>query len=425
MTDYAKMSKAQLIEEIRRLQSTATPPGAAEARLVHELQVLQIELEMQNQELRKSQQQLEESRDRYFDLYDFAPAGYLTLSESGRVLEINLTGALMLGRERANIIGKPFSVFFPPDDGTAFYQHLKQAFSSAGYSECELKIEIPAGEPHYVGLRSTSDADTTDKPHICRTIMTDITAYKQSANRVQDSLLQNRLLMGRIYARQEMERRHLARELHDELGQWLTAIQAEAEAIRNSAGIERDPQIHAGAKAIVKCTAEVHEVIHKMMRRLRPSLMDALGLVDSLYELVAQWRRHHPQVDCDLALVGDLGGLSEPINITVYRIIQESLTNVAKHADASQVLLRLHRAPVTEPAVDTLLLTVEDNGKGMVPETATHGLGFLGMRERVIAMGGEFMVSSAPGQGVHIDVRLPLGSRFQQAEEDDLDPTLP
>jgi two-component system sensor histidine kinase UhpB len=122
-------------------------------------------------------------------------------------------------------------------------------------------------------------------------------------------------------------------------------------------------------------------------------------------------------VDCDLALVGDLSDLSEPINITVYRIIQESLTNIAKHADARRVLLRLHRAPATALTPDTLLLTVEDDGKGMVPETASHGLGLLGMRERVIALGGEFVVRGAPGQGVHIDVRLPLGSQFLHEEE--------
>jgi len=152
------------------------------------------------------------------------------------------------------------------------------------------------------------------------------------------------------------------------------------------------------------------------MRRLRPSLLDALGLADSLQELVAEWRARYPQVHCDLALNGDLGGVGDPLDITVYRVVQEALTNIAKHAQASRVSLRLQRIR-DAAAADTLLLSVSDDGKGMVPETSTRGLGLLGMRERVIALDGEFMLNCAPGQGVRIEVRLPLVNQLRHQEE--------
>ena len=541
--DPDAMSKSELVDQLNQLQTdTKTGLEQSEAQLLHELQVHQIELEIQNRELREAQQRLEEARDRYADLYDFAPMGYLTLDETGRTLEINLTGAAMLGDERANIIGKPFSARLALNDSQLFFLYLNRVFHSTGTSNIVTEVQIKRGDAeHDVRLETAPMKSTVGQDRTCRMVMTDIseqkrttkalqqtrsaqeallntipakvffkdkdlrytavsqgceglfghsaadilgktnfdliprkqaqglqrmdlsvllsgkperniehmvtnaegnqlfftislapyfspdgkaaglvgvsvdvTAIKEAEHLSQDLLRQNRLLTQQLFSLQEAERRHLARELHDELGQWLTAIQAEAAAICSSSGIEREPEIYANAQAIGNSATEVQSVIRRILQRLRPSLLDELGLTDSLQELAIQWRQHHPKIVFDLELDGNLGDLPEALNITLYRIIQEALTNIANHAQASHVKVWLRRIPGVASEPKHLLLTMQDDGKGMDPSLPIKGLGMLGMRERVIASGGDFISHSAPGQGVRIEIRLPL---VKQREE--------
>lgn len=539
--DHVGLSKSQLLDQLDQLQADSkTSLDQSKTHLLHELQIHQIELEMQNREMREVQQRLEEARDRYADLYDFAPMGYLTLEETGRILEINLTGAAMLGDERANIIGTPFSARLALNDSQLFFLYLNRVFRSTGTSNIVTELKIKrGGVEHDVRLESAPMTGTAGQSRTCRMVMTDIseqkrttgalqqtrsaqeallntipamtyfkdtdlrftavsqvfadffgrpaadilgktsfdltpreqaevfqridrsvllsgkplrnrertvsdargnlfflstslapyfgpdgktaglvgvsvdvTAIREAEQRSQDLLRQNRLLTQRLFSLQESERRHLARELHDELGQWLTAIQAEAGAICSSSGAEREPEIYANAQAIGKSATEVQSVIRRILRRLRPSLLDELGLNESLQELAIQWRQHHPKIVCDLELDGNLDDLPESLNITLYRIVQEALTNIANHAQASHVKVWLRRVPGEASAPEHLLLTVQDDGKGMDPRLPLKGLGMLGIRERVITSGGEFMSHSAPGQGVCIDIRLPVAQEM-------------
>ena len=396
----------------------------SKAQLSTDLQSYQIELEMQNRELREAQQQLEETRDRYAALYDYAPVGYFTLDKAGRVLEINLTGSAMLGVERAHLVGQPFITHIAEGDIHAFLQHLHDIFNTSGNIVTRLRIKAHGNQTSFVRLESiAANGENTG-----RTVMIDISQLKDAARRNLELLRENRLLTQNLFKLQEEERRYLARELHDELGQWLTAISAEVRAISNS--VSKDSSIYAGTQAIAESAGKMNEVIHNLLHQLRPALLDVLGLADSLCELKRRWCSHHPQTSCELVLEGELEGLSETVNITVYRIVQEALNNICSHAHASRVVVRLSReqgeapadnAPLPNmedalfpmvssavPVTDTLWLSVEDNGRGYNPGQQSGRLGLLGMRERAIAAGGEFTVHSAPGHGTHIDVRLPL-----------------
>src|SRR5665648_846302 len=108
--------------------------------LVHELQVHQIELEMQNEELRRAQSELEDALNRYSDLYDFAPLGYFTFDKNGSILDVNLTGAKKLGIERGNLVNKPFSLYIAPDFKDVFYLHLREVFNAQTQGACELRL---------------------------------------------------------------------------------------------------------------------------------------------------------------------------------------------------------------------------------------------------------------------------------------------
>jgi signal transduction histidine kinase len=212
--------------------------------------------------------------------------------------------------------------------------------------------------------------------------------------------------MKKLFHIQEKERRLIARELHDELGQWLTVIRVENEVIMNNAS--SDSMIAISARAINESTQKMNKIIHQILHQLRPVLLDTVGLIDALSELKRQWYVCYPQVILELKLNGELDKLSEPVNIAIYRIIQEGLTNIYKHAEATWAQIRLSRENGIEPADDCLLLTIEDNGKGYNTQQQFCGLGLLGMRERVIAMSGTLSVRSACNEGTEITIKLPI-----------------
>jgi glucose-6-phosphate-specific signal transduction histidine kinase len=224
---------------------------------------------------------------------------------------------------------------------------------------------------------------------------------EQAEARTKKLLDENRQLIQTSLTVQEEERRHLARELHDELGQCITAIQADAESIRDlSRG--KDERIVTRSGAILDVSARIYKVVHSMMQRLRPGILDDLGLVEALRDEISAWQDRHPEIECVFNVSGKLSTAGERINITIYRITQECLTNIAKYAQASHVVIDLAEQE------GRLLLAIVDDGRGMDLSGPRSGLGLIGMRERVEALGGEISLEAAEGQGVAVRITVPL-----------------
>jgi signal transduction histidine kinase len=226
---------------------------------------------------------------------------------------------------------------------------------------------------------------------------------EQAEAKTQNLFIENRMLVHASLVIQEEERKNLARELHDEMGQCLTAIQADAELIKDiSQG--KDERVATSAAAIMDVSSRVYDVVHSMMRRLRPTILDNLGLVEALKDEIDAWNSRNPETHCDFIYTGDLGHLDEHSNIMLYRIVQESLTNIAKHASADHVQVKINQHE------KQLQLSIEDNGKGVdLNDTGrSKGLGLIGMRERVETIGGDFEIQSAPGKGFLICISVPL-----------------
>jgi PAS domain S-box-containing protein len=156
-------------------------------KIIHELRVHQIELEMQNEELRRAQVELEESRHRYSDLYDFAPVGYFVFNKNGLVIDVNLTGTAMLGRERAGMIKKPFHLYVAGDYQDKFYLHRRKVFDTKAKQTCEVKLVRKDGSQLYALLESDAVEDDEGNPFQCRTAISDITAPKQAEEALQSS----------------------------------------------------------------------------------------------------------------------------------------------------------------------------------------------------------------------------------------------
>jgi len=220
--------------------------------------------------------------------------------------------------------------------------------------------------------------------------------------KTQQLLSENRLLIQKSLEVQEEERKHLARELHDELGQSLTAIQADAKSIKDLSA-DNDERIITSADAILNVSAHIYDVVHSMMHLLRPSVLDSLGLEEALKEEIDNWNKRNPEIKCAHSFQGDLSNLGEHINITIYRIIQECLTNITKHASARNVNVELINNK------DNLQLTINDDGIGMNADKTDHGmgLGLIGIRERIQALNGMFSYETSPKNGFRILIHIP------------------
>ncbi|ALO47441.1 ATP-binding protein [Pseudohongiella spirulinae] len=223
-------------------------------------------------------------------------------------------------------------------------------------------------------------------------------------------LEQNRKFTQLMQVKLEDERRSIARELHDELGQCVTAIKTIGTAIANRDNAQAD-QTRENARTIVEVASHIYDVVHSMIRQLRPSALDHLGLNDAIGELVDQYRKQHPKLAIHLVTEETLDDFEESLNITVYRIVQECLTNVVKHADASKVDVAL-----TLKAGDPTLLqvSISDDGKGLKhnfpgsnPERNSR-FGLIGIKERVQAFGGELNYELNTDGGTTILVTLPI-----------------
>ncbi|MFA7242989.1 MAG: PAS domain S-box protein [Sulfuricellaceae bacterium] len=392
------------------LESAIAEDAAGEHRLCRTSITDITERKRVEKALRESEERLRQIGETFTEVFWMADV------RAGRMISVSQSYERIWQRTCRELYENPQSFIdaIHPDDSKRVLAHVQIQQSRQLPFDHEYRIVRPDGTIRWIQCRGYPVREAgVDEVTRYVGVMQDITRIREAEAHAQEMLQQNRRLTRDMFAKKEEELRHLSRELHDELGQWLTAIQAEAEAILSGAELEHSSKTFISAQAIRTSAAEMQGLFRKILSRLRPSLLDALGLADSLQELVAQWRKRRPQTHCDLALDGDLSGFSEPVNITVYRTIQEALTNVAKHAQAGKVEIRLRRIPEMN-AADTLLLTVKDNGRGMASGESSFGMGLLGIRERVVALGGEFVQRSAPGQGVHLSVQLPLGGRLRE-----------
>ncbi|HEY9207016.1 MAG TPA: ATP-binding protein [Candidatus Methanoperedens sp.] len=183
-------------------------------RIVHELQVHQIELEMQNEELRRTQNELEESRNRYSNLYDFAPVSYFTFDRDGQILEVNLTGANLLGIEREYLIKKSFSRYISLKSRDVFYLHLRKVFGTKTRQICEIKLVDKNKNNFYIQLESLAVQDSEGNFSQCRTVIVNITELKRAEEKLlkahDELIISNATLKNEI-----IERRKAQKAEHD------------------------------------------------------------------------------------------------------------------------------------------------------------------------------------------------------------------
>jgi two-component system sensor histidine kinase UhpB len=201
---------------------------------------------------------------------------------------------------------------------------------------------------------------------------------------------------GRAVAAQEAERRRVATELHDEVGQTMTGVLMQLERLHDGVADHHRDELRDAQEAVRVTLAEVTRIAHE----LRPSLLDHLGLVSALTELSRTFT-HRTGITVDCRLAPHPPTIDSDVELAVYRIVQESLTNIARHADARRVELTLRHTP------HRIHLEVVDDGHGL-PAQPPAGAGLRGMRERAILLGGHLTIANTPSGGVGVSLDLPV-----------------
>jgi two-component system, NarL family, sensor histidine kinase UhpB len=239
-----------------------------------------------------------------------------------------------------------------------------------------------------------------------RQALVELQARQLAEQNLAAALRENRELGHQHLRMLEAERKHLARELHDELGQYLNAIKLDAVAIADVASDERSGYRQAGQR-IVQAVDHVHGVVSDMIRRLRPVGLDELGLAAAIEGCLDQWRQRLPETRFTLRAGAGLEGLDELANLTIYRLIQEGLTNSSRHAQARRIDVTVERCESPDGGHGEIVLTLSDDGCGMDTRARRSGFGLGSMRERVEMMGGRFAIHSSPGHGFSLEARIP------------------
>lgn len=497
-------------------------------RILYELQVHQIELEMQNEELRRTQAALDCSYLRYFDLYNLAPVGYCTVSEQGLIMQTNIAAATMLGMLRAEMVKQPIARFIFQDDQDIHYLNRKQLMATGEPQSYELRMIKKDGLPFWVHLAGTvargvdggpeyrfvlSDApgreqveealieserrfqilfekspigiaygvmiyDASGQPidyrfldvnetyikliginprgktatqvfpciekhsfdwigtfaQVVRTgqqvhfeqfflrnrrwydyiayqyktdqfvvMFMDVTERKENEQKQWQLTEQIRLAARYFVTSQEQVRKRLSSELHDRTSPNLAAIEINLNIIATDLSQEYSTDIAGRIEDIRALIADTTASIREICTDMRPPLLDYAGLVETLVSYVQQFTQRTGivvQFDCD----NHDARYAAELESLLFRIVQEALTNCAKHAHATSVIMKLSNAD------HAIVLTIIDNGIGFDPallgKNGHAGLGLLNMREMTEVINGSFIIESAPGRGTRIAVEV-------------------
>ena len=223
--------------------------------------------------------------------------------------------------------------------------------------------------------------------------------FNVMAEALESSTTKNHDLTQQIIRLQEAERKHLARELHDEFGQHLTAIHVDASAIEQSNNWQ---SVKASAEAISVVVKQMMEMLHNMLHRLRPVELEEVGLKAALSELLNRWQTRNTSMHCQFECKHDFSHVSDTILVAIYRIVQECLTNISRHSHATWV-----KVQVVDQG-NIISVDVIDDGVGFDNSAQTEGFGLAGIKERVEGLDGVFEIHTAESEGVAVHIEIPV-----------------
>ena len=323
----------------------------------------------------------------------------------------NSSAEKMFGYKKVEILGKSAMLIIPKNRPNELKENFNAISKNKVIKNFETQRLAKNGQLIDVSISASALIDPKSKKIIGDIVSIRDISEKLIAKKSQLQLEKNRQLTAIIQDHIEDERRSLARELHDELGQYVSAIKIFAQNITNrSKG--KDNDIQESSISVTAAANQIYDGMHNIIRKLRPGSLDNLGLKDTLKDLVASWKKQHKGLDIILIADANLDNLGEAININVYRIIQEAMNNCLKHADATKVNILI------EIKNKNLFLEFSDNGigfnKGILIKTKQFGI--VGIQERVNSLRGRFELITKKNKGTILKFYIPiriLGSKVK------------
>jgi len=425
--EVAREKGARMPENMEALSSEQA------RQALHELQVHQIELEMQNEELRGTQAKLEASRARYFDLYDLAPTGYITVSEQGLILEANLTAATLLGVARGALVKQPLSHFIVPEDQDIYYRHRKTLFETGSPQVCEMRLSREDGAQFWARLEATVARDADGAP-VWRAVMSDVTEQKRAEAELAEyhnhlqQLVRDRT--AKLAAAQEglLRKERLAalgqltgsvsHEIRNPLGTIRSSVFSVRERVRGQdAAVDR--ALDRAERNIQRCDRIIGELLgYARTNRLAPEPTDIdqwlAGVVDEVH--IPKTVRLTRKLRCGANVAFD----RERMHRCVTNVIENACQAMAWDEGEGE----------WELVVETCLsdgqvqIRVKDTGVGIPPDeldkvfeplysTKTFGVG-LGLpivKQIMEQHGGDVEIESQQGKGTVVTLWLPRGEQ--------------
>ena len=406
-------------------------------KLIHQLQVHQIELEMQNNELALAKENAEVAVKKYAEIYDFAASSHFTLTRDGEIIDLNNFGSQMLGKEHEKLINTKFGFFVSEDSRPAFNRFIDKLFTNKTKESCEVALSTESDLFKYVQLCGIIGGSGG----YCLVSITDITDLKKTeielnqlkksleaevlqqtdelrntnlslalelnkrlANqkKLKQSLNEYRRLYNYLLKVREDERANIARTVHDDIAQLLSAMKLELTSWKGNTG-KPDIKTNNNIDSLLLLTEQGIGAITSIITELRPVILDKLGLVPALLQLFSGFQQH-TGITCDTRLLEDTFQVKSDAATAIYQVLLEVLANVRIHSKASYVTVKMSSDPTA------FSITVNDNGRGITPEELSdpNSFGIIGMKERVHGMKGQITFTGNPGKGTKIFLKVPI-----------------
>lgn len=359
-------------------------------------------------ERKRAEKALLESEERNRQLIDSAQYAIYTIKPDGKIVTLNPAWETITGLPREEWIGKSFALLVHPDDISSVMEHFQLAVKGKKPPDYEARF-ITSSSEYRLGRFSIFPQFKDGKVSSISGIAYDITERKQAEEKLKKSYEQLRNLSAHLQIAREEERTLIAREIHDELSQVLTAVKIELAVVGGKITKADDKEsrlrLSKEIKYLLKLIDNTLQSVRNIIQDLKPEILDQFGVQEAMEWYIKEYQTR-TGIKCETNLDMENTRLDKNRSIAVFRIFQESLTNIARHARANRVKINL-----TEES-GNLLLTIKDNGKGIREEqiSDSKSIGLIGMRERALFLGGELEIQGVQGKGSTVMLKLPLSN---------------
>ena len=379
-------------------------PWLLGAVIISDMLVIGTGIVVAAREVLLAENRTEASEAQLAAIVDSAMDAIISVNESQNIVLFNRAAEQVFGVRREQALGSPLDRFLPARFRTAHRGHI-QHFGTTGVTSRRMGDittlwALRADGEEFPIEASISQSVAPGARHYT-VILRDMTRRKQFEDALKASQRELRELSARVLEAREEEKAHIARELHDELGQLLTALKMDLAWLRERLGPDTD--LSARAAEMGALLDRTVGSTRRISADLRPLMLDDLGLADAAAWLVEDFAKRSG-ISCRIDVSQEVQGLSRAVATAVYRAVQESLTNIARHSGAKNAWVLLG---ATDGVVQ---VEIEDDGRGIAPEdlAKARSLGLKGMRERITFLGGSLDIGRAPRGGTRVKLTVPL-----------------